>query len=165
MIKLFNSDSRYFKKVQRFVVIWNNWNFIGWYHFFFFWRCHFHIVSALLDFDNYCRNSFISNDYRHTCNFVCSFGTVKPKILFISKKTRPFDFFILSYNYITVQHKIISSNYHLEIYSFIFIFTFHWQQTSRNFKADVIYALSFYRSQNVLCRSKLFEPAQKFECI
>ena len=26
-------------------------------------------------------------------------------------------------------------------------------------------ALSFYRSQNVLCRSKIFEPAQKFECI
>ena len=27
------------------------------------------------------------------------------------------------------------------------------------------YALSFYRSQNVLCRSKFFEPAQKFGCI
>merc|ERR1712051_470882 len=26
-------------------------------------------------------------------------------------------------------------------------------------------ALSFYRSQNVLCRSKFFEPAQKFNCI
>ena len=26
-------------------------------------------------------------------------------------------------------------------------------------------ALSFYRSQNVLCRSKFFEPAQKFDCI
>ena len=28
-----------------------------------------------------------------------------------------------------------------------------------------IYALSFYRSQNVLCRSKFFEPAQKFDYI
>ena len=27
------------------------------------------------------------------------------------------------------------------------------------------YALSFYRSQNVLCLSKFFEPAQKFICI
>ena len=27
------------------------------------------------------------------------------------------------------------------------------------------YALSFYRSQNVLCWSKYFEPAQKFDCI
>ena len=27
------------------------------------------------------------------------------------------------------------------------------------------FALSFYRAQNVLCWSKLFEPAQKFECI
>ena len=27
------------------------------------------------------------------------------------------------------------------------------------------YALSFYRSQNVLCRSKCFEPVQKFDCI
>ena len=26
-------------------------------------------------------------------------------------------------------------------------------------------ALSFYRSQNVLCRSKFFEPAQNFDCI
>ena len=26
-------------------------------------------------------------------------------------------------------------------------------------------ALSFYRSQNVLYRSKFFEPAQKFDCI
>ena len=26
-------------------------------------------------------------------------------------------------------------------------------------------ALSFYRSQNVLCQSKCFEPAQKFDCI
>jgi hypothetical protein len=26
-------------------------------------------------------------------------------------------------------------------------------------------ALSFYRSQNVLCRFKVFEPAQKFDCI
>ena len=26
-------------------------------------------------------------------------------------------------------------------------------------------ALSFYRSQNVLCQSKFFEPAQKFYCI
>ena len=26
-------------------------------------------------------------------------------------------------------------------------------------------ALSFYRSQNVLCRSKFFELAQKFDCI
>ena len=25
-------------------------------------------------------------------------------------------------------------------------------------------ALSFYRSQNILCQSKPFEPAQKFEC-
>ena len=30
---------------------------------------------------------------------------------------------------------------------------------------QVTNALSFYRSQNVLCRSKLFEPAQKFNCI
>ena len=29
----------------------------------------------------------------------------------------------------------------------------------------VTYALSFYRSQNVLCQSKFFEPAQKFDCI
>ena len=29
----------------------------------------------------------------------------------------------------------------------------------------VINALSFYRSQNVLCQSEFFEPAQKFECI
>ena len=28
-----------------------------------------------------------------------------------------------------------------------------------------IYALSFYKSQNVLCRSKFFEPDQKFNCI
>ena len=27
------------------------------------------------------------------------------------------------------------------------------------------YALSFYRSQNVLCRAKFFESAQKFDCI
>ena len=27
------------------------------------------------------------------------------------------------------------------------------------------YALSFYRSQNILCRSKFFVPAQKFDCI
>ena len=27
------------------------------------------------------------------------------------------------------------------------------------------YALSYYRSQNVLCRSKFFEPAQNFDCI
>ena len=26
-------------------------------------------------------------------------------------------------------------------------------------------ALSFYRSQNVLCRSKYFEPFKKFDCI
>ena len=30
---------------------------------------------------------------------------------------------------------------------------------------EVINALSFCRSQNVLCRSKFFEPAQKFDCI
>ena len=28
-----------------------------------------------------------------------------------------------------------------------------------------IYALSFYRSQNVSCRYKFFEPAQKFDCL
>ena len=28
-----------------------------------------------------------------------------------------------------------------------------------------VYALSFYRSQNVLCQSKFFESAQKFDCI
>ena len=27
------------------------------------------------------------------------------------------------------------------------------------------YALFFYRSQNFLCQSKFFEPAQKFDCI
>ena len=27
------------------------------------------------------------------------------------------------------------------------------------------YALSFYRSKNVFCRSKFFEPAQNFDCI
>ena len=27
------------------------------------------------------------------------------------------------------------------------------------------YASSFYKSQNVLCRCKFFEPAQKFDCI
>ena len=27
------------------------------------------------------------------------------------------------------------------------------------------YALSFYRSQNVLCQSKFFEPAQKIDCV
>ena len=27
------------------------------------------------------------------------------------------------------------------------------------------YALSFYKSQNVLCQSKFFESAQKFQCI
>ena len=32
-------------------------------------------------------------------------------------------------------------------------------------KNPSISALSFYMSQNVLCRSKLFEPAQKFDCI
>ena len=31
--------------------------------------------------------------------------------------------------------------------------------------SKVSYAVSFYRSQNVLCRSKFFEPAQKFDCI
>ena len=40
---------------------------------------------------------------------------------------------------------------------------------SQNFVAfseymNFTYALSFYRSQNALCRSKFFEPAQKFEC-
>ena len=29
----------------------------------------------------------------------------------------------------------------------------------------VSYALAFYRSQNVLCQSKFYEPAQKFDCI
>ena len=33
------------------------------------------------------------------------------------------------------------------------------------FKNQCSFALSFYRSQNVLCRSKFFEPAQKFDCI
>ena len=32
-------------------------------------------------------------------------------------------------------------------------------------KDQSIYASSFYRSQNVLCRSKFFQPAQKFDCI
>ena len=31
--------------------------------------------------------------------------------------------------------------------------------------SSITYALSFYRSQNVLCWSKFFEPAQKFDCI
>ena len=30
---------------------------------------------------------------------------------------------------------------------------------------QLTYALSFYRFQNVLCRFKFFEPAQKFDCI
>ena len=30
---------------------------------------------------------------------------------------------------------------------------------------ELTYALPFYRSQNVLCRSKLFEPAQKLKCV
>ena len=33
------------------------------------------------------------------------------------------------------------------------------------FTLSLTYALSFYRSQNVLSRSKFFEPAQKFDCI
>ena len=36
---------------------------------------------------------------------------------------------------------------------------------SRQYMQLYSYALSFYRSQNVLCRSKFFEPAQKFDCI
>ena len=30
---------------------------------------------------------------------------------------------------------------------------------------ELTYALSFYRSQNVLCQSKCFAPFQKFDCI
>jgi hypothetical protein len=31
--------------------------------------------------------------------------------------------------------------------------------------APNIFALAFYRSQNVLCQSKLFEPTKKFDCV
>ena len=39
---------------------------------------------------------------------------------------------------------------------------FHFGKT---YIMDLSYALSFYRSQNVLCWSNFFEPAQKFDCI
>ena len=40
-------------------------------------------------------------------------------------------------------------------------------QTRRKVSPNEVYifALSFFRSQNVLCRSKFFEPTQKFDCI
>ena len=34
-----------------------------------------------------------------------------------------------------------------------------------SFHKHKTYALSFYKSQKVLCRSKFFEPAQTFDCI
>jgi hypothetical protein len=39
---------------------------------------------------------------------------------------------------------------------------FHFGKT---YIMDLSYALPFYRSQNVLCWSNFFEPAQKFDCI
>ena len=39
------------------------------------------------------------------------------------------------------------------------------EASSLHLKKGQSNALSFYRSQNVLCRSKFFEPAQKFDCI
>ena len=44
----------------------------------------------------------------------------------------------------------------------------HFQKVKTLDQPEIIfelYALSFYRSQNVLCRPKFFEPAQKFDCI
>ena len=41
----------------------------------------------------------------------------------------------------------------------LFLRNFYYYQVWRYFDSN---ALSFYRSQNVLCRSKFFEPAQKF---
>ena len=69
-------DFRYLKKCQRFVFIWNNQIFIGQYNFVCIQHCHFHIVPSLLDFDNCCRNRFISYDNRYSCYFVCTFGSM-----------------------------------------------------------------------------------------
>ena len=82
-MKTFNFDSRYLKKCQRFVFIWNNWIFIGQHYFVCVQHCHFFIVPSLLDFDNCCRNSFISYDNRYSCYFVCTFGSIKTTCLFI----------------------------------------------------------------------------------
>ena len=38
-------------------------------------------------------------------------------------------------------------------------------RNGRNSSIKLTNALSFYRSQNVLCLSKYFKPAQKFDCI
>ena len=77
-MKTLNFDSRYLKKCPRFVFIWNNWIFIGQHYFVCIQYCHFLIVPSLLDFDNCCRNSFISYDNRYSCYFVCTFGSIKP---------------------------------------------------------------------------------------
>ena len=57
------------------------------------------------------------------------------------------------------KRSLISPNFHSRPPNSIFY-------KSRNLQLEFdTYALSFYRSQNVLWRSKFFEPAQKFDCI
>ena len=70
------------------------------------------------------------------------------------------------------QNVLCCSNFFVPDQKFIYILwqsqTFCTRQNdnSRLQNASwLIYALSFYRFQNVLCRSKFFEPAQKFDCI
>ena len=47
------------------------------------------------------------------------------------------------------------------------VLTYRFKFSQMSVKSFTVhtYALSFYRSQNILCQSKFFEPAQKFDCI
>ena len=87
----------------------------------------------------------------------------------------------LSCIYITIHNDNLPNDF-LKIEFFFPLFPYYYpssvslayKQTTRfqTFKISsyhtcygATYALSFYKSQNVLCQSKFFEPAQKFDCI
>ena len=75
--------------------------------------------------------------------FYCVLGKIPfHKYTFRSKQTMKYDFY-------QVDSNLIAHVYSIYIY----------------IRTVISYALSFYRSQNVLCRSKFFEPVQKFDCI
>ena len=81
------------------------------------------------------------------------------------------DFFLSSVWLPLIQNKVIFQQQKLSQQRFPCKSATAWMPQQNCFvkttdqRQKQTYALSFYRSQNVLCQSKFFESAQNFECI
>ena len=86
-------------------------------------------------------------------NLVKDYLMLDPSVL-SNCKTNTLKFFVKDVTAVSQVRKIIKKNQKLGL-----------KKTIIHYMCSYTDALSFYKSQYVLCRTKYFEPAQKFDCI